>query len=95
MFSEVVKGYVFTRARRASIYPWDEILDGQSRKVHEERLTCKPATFILQSRAAAKKRGLKVTANLESTDGGVYIHLQAYRADADGKPTDGKKAKGK
>lgn len=65
---------------RSSFYPWDEWLDGQTRKLVRDvdfRVTCD--SFRRNAYIAAGQRGMKIKTRLFSDQGSEAILFQAIK----------------
>lgn len=61
-------------------YPWDEWLDGDVwRLTAGEDFGALPYAFRVNAYAVARKRGLKVSVQLEDEDGKQYVYMQAHK----------------
>lgn len=75
--AEILEDYKFVRNGRPSQYPWDEWLDGKTRKiVHGEDFECKVESMASQVRNTANERGLSTSLRSDEETGTIIF--QAY-----------------
>lgn len=80
--AEIVENFTFGRKGRKEAYPWDEWLDGQTRRlVQGQDFTCKPASMQTTIYSAAERHstaeGIEIT--VETSVDGESVVLKATR----------------
>ena len=84
---KIVNNYTFRQRGARNFYPWDEWLDGKTRRFEQGiDFQTSPESFRASFARTASRAGLKVRTNVEPTgdpDKPHVVYAQAYEPDAE------------
>jgi hypothetical protein len=79
---EILKAFEFPEAAAKAIYPWDELFDGQIRRLKKGKdFECEPSSFGTLARSAAERKEVGIRVSVDTKQG--FVVLQGYKLSAE------------